>query len=38
MADPLITPDTYRLLVEESLLGVYMVQDERLVYANRTLA
>ena len=38
MADSLIAPDTYRLLVEESLLGVYMVQDERLVYANRKLA
>jgi diguanylate cyclase (GGDEF)-like protein/PAS domain S-box-containing protein len=38
MADPLIAPETYRLLVEESLLGVYLVQDERLVYANRKLA
>lgn len=38
MADPLIAPETYRLLVEESLLGVYLVQDERLIYANRTLA
>jgi diguanylate cyclase (GGDEF)-like protein/PAS domain S-box-containing protein len=38
MTDPLIAPETYRLLVEESLLGVYLVQDERLVYANRKLA
>jgi diguanylate cyclase (GGDEF)-like protein/PAS domain S-box-containing protein len=37
MADDLIRPETYRLLVEESLVGVYMVQDERLVYANRKL-
>lgn len=33
----LIPPDTYRLLVEESLVGVYLIQDERLVYANRKL-
>lgn len=38
MADSLIAPETYRLLVEESLVGVYLVQDERLVYANRKLA
>jgi diguanylate cyclase (GGDEF)-like protein/PAS domain S-box-containing protein len=34
----LIPPETYRLLVEESLVGVYLVQDDRLVYANRKLA
>jgi diguanylate cyclase (GGDEF)-like protein/PAS domain S-box-containing protein len=38
MPDSLIAPETYRLLVEESLLGVYLVQNERLVYANRKLA
>lgn len=38
MTDDLIPPDTYRLLVEESLVGVYLVQDERLLYANRKLA
>ena len=38
MTDVRIAPETYRLLVEESLLGVYLVQDERLVYANRKLA
>lgn len=38
MTDLRIAPETYRLLVEESLLGVYLVQDERLVYANRKLA
>lgn len=37
MADDLIRPETYRLLVEESLVGVYMIQDERLLYANRKL-
>jgi diguanylate cyclase (GGDEF)-like protein/PAS domain S-box-containing protein len=37
MAEDLIPPETYRLLVEESLVGVYMVQDERLIYANRRL-
>jgi diguanylate cyclase (GGDEF)-like protein/PAS domain S-box-containing protein len=37
MADELIPPETYRLLVEESLVGVYMIQDERLLYANRKL-
>lgn len=35
--DP-IQPETYRLLVEESLVGVYLIQDERLVYANRKFA
>lgn len=37
MTDDLIPPETYRLLVEESLVGVYMVQDDRLLYANRRL-
>ena len=37
MTDELIPPETYRLLVEESLVGVYMIQDERLLYANRKL-
>lgn len=37
MIDNLIPPETYRLLVEESLVGVYLIQDERLVYANRKL-
>jgi diguanylate cyclase (GGDEF)-like protein/PAS domain S-box-containing protein len=34
----LIPAETFRLLVEESLVGVYLVQDDRLVYANRKLA
>jgi diguanylate cyclase (GGDEF)-like protein/PAS domain S-box-containing protein len=29
--------ETYRALVEESLTGVYLIQDDRLVYANRRL-
>ena len=33
MSDDLIPPETYRLLVEESLVGVYLIQDERLIYA-----
>jgi diguanylate cyclase (GGDEF)-like protein/PAS domain S-box-containing protein len=37
MTEGLISPETYQLLVEESLVGVYMVQDDRLVYANRRL-
>ena len=37
MTDDLIPPQIYRLLVEESLVGVYMVQNERLLYANRRL-
>jgi diguanylate cyclase (GGDEF)-like protein/PAS domain S-box-containing protein len=37
MAEHLIPPETYRLLVEESLVGVYMIQDERLLYANPKL-
>ncbi|MBA2304544.1 MAG: GGDEF domain-containing protein [Acidobacteria bacterium] len=37
MTDDLIPAETYRLLVEESLVGVYMIQDERLLYANRRL-
>jgi diguanylate cyclase (GGDEF)-like protein/PAS domain S-box-containing protein len=38
MTEDLIPPETYRLLVEESLVGVYLIQDERLVYANRKFA
>lgn len=38
MTEDLIPADTYRLLVEESLVGVYMIQEERLLYANRKLA
>lgn len=34
----LISADTYRLLVEESLVGVYLIQDDRVVYANRKFA
>src|SRR5918992_2283477 len=37
MSQDLIPPETYRLLVEEALVGVYMVQDDRLLYANRKL-
>ena len=37
MAEDLIPAEIYRLLVEESLVGVYMIQDERLLYANRKL-
>ena len=35
--DP-ISLETFRLLVEESLTGVYLIQDERLLYVNRRLA
>lgn len=38
MNEDLIPPETYRLLVEESLVGVYLIQDERLIYANRKFA
>jgi diguanylate cyclase (GGDEF)-like protein/PAS domain S-box-containing protein len=38
MTKSLIAPETYRLLVEESLVGVYLVQDDRLAYANPKLA
>jgi diguanylate cyclase (GGDEF)-like protein/PAS domain S-box-containing protein len=38
MKTDLISADTYRVLVEESLVGVYLIQDERLLYANRRLA
>jgi diguanylate cyclase (GGDEF)-like protein/PAS domain S-box-containing protein len=38
MADELIPLDTFRLLVEEALVGMYLIQDERMVYANRKLA
>jgi diguanylate cyclase (GGDEF)-like protein/PAS domain S-box-containing protein len=34
----IVPAETYRILVEESLVGVYLVQDDRLVYANRKLA
>ncbi|HEY0875818.1 MAG TPA: diguanylate cyclase [Vicinamibacterales bacterium] len=37
MTEDLIPPETYRLLVEESLVGVYLIQDGRLMYANRRL-
>ncbi|HTI36351.1 MAG TPA: sensor domain-containing diguanylate cyclase [Vicinamibacterales bacterium] len=36
-SDP-IPLDTFRVLVEESLTGVYLIQQDRLVYANRRLA
>jgi diguanylate cyclase (GGDEF)-like protein/PAS domain S-box-containing protein len=35
--DP-ISLETFRVLVEESLTGVYLIQDERLLYVNRRLA
>ncbi|MEO5894410.1 MAG: sensor domain-containing diguanylate cyclase [Vicinamibacterales bacterium] len=38
MTDDLIPLDTFRLLVEEALVGMYLIQDERMVYANRKLA
>jgi len=38
MTDELIPLDTFRLLVEEALVGMYLIQDERMVYANRKLA
>jgi diguanylate cyclase (GGDEF)-like protein/PAS domain S-box-containing protein len=34
----LLPLETYRALVEDSLTGVYLIQDDRLVYANRRLA
>lgn len=37
-ADSELPLETYRLLVEDSLTGVYLIQDERLVYVNRRLA
>ncbi len=36
-ANPRVAP-TYQALVEQSLVGVYVVQDGRLVYANPRLA
>src|SRR5688500_13801573 len=33
-----VQPEVYRLLVEEALVGMYLIQDDRLVYANRKLA
>ena len=38
MAEDLIPLDTFRLLVEEALVGMYLIQDERMIYANRKLA
>ena len=38
MTEDPIPLETYRILVEESLVGVYMIQDERLAYANRRFA
>ena len=38
MVDDLIPLDTFRLLVEEAQVGMYLIQDERMVYANRKLA
>src|SRR5829696_176883 len=38
MTDELIPLDTFRLLVEEALVGMYLIQDYRMVYANRKLA
>jgi diguanylate cyclase (GGDEF)-like protein/PAS domain S-box-containing protein len=37
-ADSELPIETYRSLVEDSLTGVYLIQDERLVYVNRRLA
>ena len=34
----LLPLETFRLLVEESLTGLYLIQNDRLVYANQTLA
>ena len=34
----LITLEGFKLLVEESLTGIYLIQHDRLVYANRRLA
>jgi diguanylate cyclase (GGDEF)-like protein/PAS domain S-box-containing protein len=33
-----IPSDTYKTIVERSLVGVYVIQDERLVYANQKFA
>src|SRR5690606_8549603 len=38
MTDGPIPLETYRLLVEESLTGVYLIQGERFVYINPRLA
>ena len=38
MVDDLIPLDTFRLLVEEAQVGMYLIQDERMVYANHKLA
>jgi PAS domain S-box-containing protein len=37
MTDP-IPAEAYQALVEESLVGVYLIQDGRLLYVNRKLA
>ena len=34
----LLPLETFRLLVEESLTGLYLIQNDRLVYVNQTLA
>jgi diguanylate cyclase (GGDEF)-like protein/PAS domain S-box-containing protein len=38
MNRPPLPLETYRLLVEESLTGLYLIQNDRLVYVNQTLA
>ena len=38
MPQDAIPLETYRMLVERSLVGVYVIQDERLVYANEKFA
>jgi diguanylate cyclase (GGDEF)-like protein/PAS domain S-box-containing protein len=38
MQDDAIPLETYRTIVERSLVGVYVIQDERLVYANEKFA
>src|SRR5512142_91903 len=30
-----LPPDVYRALVEDLLVGVYLIQDDRLIYVNR---
>ena len=34
----LLPLESFRVLVEESLTGVYLIQGDRLLYANRRLA
>jgi PAS domain S-box-containing protein len=38
MDQGLLPLETFRLLVEESLTGLYLIQNDRLVYVNQTLA